>query len=291
MRSFFALALVLSAPVLAGCTVEPEPGIEAGALSGSVGVLHVERSGVAGRTVLRAAFARYQGVEGDSVLSLLGSRSPAELGMCSLVDANEDAIAGNASSFESQVELLDVGALSVSLADAETRLSPSTFPDLASVLVGVFYAGDAALPLPEAEVDEYRFQAEGGVEVGAFDVVVPAPAEPSGLALIGADGTSAALDGRLTEIGRTGALELTWDGEDPRDYIEIEIEAAGQTLACSARDVGALRIAHEELALLEADAQARLVVRRVRISPFDAAGMDVAFARITAVRTIPLAVQ
>lgn len=279
----FALALSL---VLAGCSVEPEPGIEAGALTGSVGVLHVERSEGAGRTVLRAAFARYHGVEGDAVLDLLGSGSPAELGTCAFVDAAEDPIASDA-----EVELLDVGALSVSLADAETRLSPSTFPDLASVLVGVFYAGDAALPLPEAEVDEYRFSAEGGDEVGAFDVVVPAPAAPSGLALIGADGTSAALHGDLAEITRAGALELTWDGEDPRDYVELELDAAGQTLACTARDVGSLRIPHEELALLDPDGEARLVVRRVRVSPFDVSGIDVAFARIVAVRTQPLAIR
>jgi hypothetical protein len=284
--SGIALLLVLG---LAGCTVEPEPAaIEAGALEGSLGVLHVERSAVdgAGRTVLRAAFARYQGVEGDAVLRLLGSRSPAELGRCALVDPDGDLGVDDA-----DVELLDVGALSVSVADAEARLTPRTFPDLASVLVGVFYAGDAALPMPEPEVDEYHLSAEGGAEVGEFEVIVPAPAAPARLEILGADGTSAPLDGELAEITRAGALTLTWDGEDPRDLVELELAAGGQTLGCVGSDEGSFRIDASDIALLDSDPAARLTVRRVRVSPFDAAGIDVAYARVAAARSLSISVR
>lgn len=274
---------------LAGCTsVEPAPAMSA--LSGSVGVLHVERSRAesadSGRTVLRAAFARYQGIDGDSVARLLGTGSSAPLGACALVDPS-DALGAE----EADVELLDVGALHVAVAGTEARLSPRTFPDLASVLAGVFYAGDAALAMPEPEVDEYRFLAEGGVEVGAFEVIVPAPADPSAVQLVGADGTFAGLDGRLTEVTREGALTLQWDGEDPRDLVEIEITSAAQTLACQARDEGSFRIPAEDLALLEADPNARISVRRVRVSPFDALGLDAAFARVAATRSFPLSVR
>lgn len=274
---------------LAGCsTVEPAPGMDTAALSGSVGVLHVERSAVdgSGRTVLRAAFARYQGIDGDSVMRLLGTSSAAALGSCALVDPDDELGVEDA-----DVELLDVGALHVSVADTEARLSPRTFPDLASVLAGVFYAGDAALAMPEPEVDEYRFLAEGGVEVGAFEVAVPAPADPTGVQLVGSDGTFAALDGVLTEITRAGALTLQWDADDPRDLMEIEISSGAQTLACLSRDEGTFRIAAADVALLAADAQARLVVRRVRVSPFDAAGIDAAFARVATGRSFPLAVR
>lgn len=290
MRS---LALLAIATVLVtGCSTAEPASVETGALSGSVGVLHVERSAIdgTGRTTLRAAFARYQGIDGDSVLRLLGSGSAAELGSCALVDP-VDTLGTEHADVELLVELLDVGALHVAVADTEARLSPRTFPDLASVLAGVFYAGDAALAMPEPEVDEYRFLAEGGVEVGAFEVIVPAPAAVAGLELVGADGTFAGLDGRLTEITRAGALTLQWDGDDPRDLVEIELASGAQTLTCVAHDEGSFRIAAEDVALLDASADARLLVRRVRVSPFDAAGIDLAFARVAAVRSFPLAVR
>ena len=68
----------------------------AAALSeGSVGVLHVERlageSSEPGPTVLSAAFARYRGLDGASVLGLLGSGAAALPERCSYVGA-EDAI-------------------------------------------------------------------------------------------------------------------------------------------------------------------------------------------------------
>jgi hypothetical protein len=273
---------------LVGCSsVDPAVGGPS-ELSGSVGVLHVERSEVegSGRTVLRAAFARYQGIDGDSVVRLLGSGAAAELGSCEVVDPSEVIADENA-----DVELLDVGALHVSVADTEARLSPRTFPDLASVLAGVFYAGDAPLAMPRPEVDEYRFEAEGGVEVGAFEVVVPAPAELSNVTLAGADGTSAALDGRLAEITRAGSLTLQWDSEDPRDYVEIELAAGDKTLACLGRDDGSFRIVASDVARLTSDGQARLVVRRVRVSPFDAPGIETAFARVAAARSFPLSVR
>lgn len=285
----FAVALF----AITGCTTVEPAGVETGALSGSIGVLHIERSvgeragpDGNGRTVLRAAFARYQGIDGESVVRLLGSGSVADLGTCALVESGDTLGVENA-----DVELLDVGALHVAVAGTEARLSPRTFPDLASVLAGVFYAGDAALAMPEPEVDEYELVAEGGVEVGAFDVVVPAPAAVAGVELLGADGTSALLDGSLTEIGRSGALTLRWDGEDPQDLVEIELVSGGETLACVAPDAGSFEIPVAELALLDADPDARLFVRRVRLSPFDAPGIDVAVARIAALRSFPLTVR
>lgn len=291
MRALFAVAI--AALAITGCSTAEPASVETGALSGSVGVLHVERSAIDersieenGRTVLRAAFARYEGIDGDAVLGLLGSGSAAELDTCTLVDPAAGIYADGA-----DVELLDVGGLNVAVAETETRLSPRTFPDLASVLAGVFYAGDAALAMPEAEVDEYRFVAEGGVEVGAFEAVVPAPAQLEGVRLVGADGTFAGLDAVRAEITRAGALTLQWDAEDPRDLVELELSSGMQTLSCLTHDEGSFRILAEDVAELDADPDARLLVRRVRISPFDASGIDVAFARIAASRSFPLAVH
>lgn len=289
------LALPTLVLLALGCsTVDPAAGMETHALTGSVGVLHVERhverSDAAtspDRTVLRAAFARYRGIEGESVLRLLGTGAAAELGECAIADP-----AGEIGAEDADVELMDVGALEVNVADTEARLVPRTFPDLASVMAGVFYAGDAELAVPEPEMDEYRFVAEGSVEVGGFDVVVPAPAAPSGLVIMGADGTSASLDEeRLTEIGTADALTLYWDGEDPRDLVELELTSGGQTLSCLAPDEGSFRVEAHDLAAVPTDPEARLTVRRVRLSPFDVEGMDAAFARVAASRDYPLSIR
>ena len=286
--------LILCAVGLVACSaVGPEPSATSHALSGSVGVLHVDRivdgtaaGGVGGSTVLRAAFARYRGIDGEAVLRLLGSRSGAGVGRCVVVDP-----AGELGTEDADVELVDVGALHVTVADTETRLSPRTFPDLASVLAGVFYAGDGPLAMPVPELDEYRFRADGGIEVGAFEVVVPAPAAPLGLSLVGADGTSAVLDGRLTEVSPSAAVTLLWDAEDPRDLVEIELASAGQTLSCLARDEGSFRISADDLSMVVPDLDARLTVRRVRSTPFDAPGIDVAYARVAAERSFPIALR
>lgn len=296
--SFIFPFLVAAGVSSTGCSaVEPDASGAGYALEGSIGVLHVERSyeSADGHTVLRAAFARYHGIEGDAVLRLLGSDAAVGLGQCA-IDTSDELAEGELGAMDADVELVDVGALDVSVADTEARLSPRTFPDLASVLAGVFYAEsfsgrDAALAWPEAEVDEYRFVAEGSAEVGAFEVVVPAPAQPVALALLGADGTSASLESGLTEVSLTGALTLLWDGEDPRDLIEIEIVSGGSTLACLAHDEGSFRIEEAALATISADSDARLTVRRVRLAPFDAPGIDSAFARLAASRSVPLSIR
>ncbi len=84
---------------------------------------------------------------------------------------------------------------------------------------------------------------------------------------------------------------MLWDGDDPRDVIEIELLSGTQTLACVARDEGTFRIDADDVAMLDADPDARLLVRRVRLAPFDASGIDIAFARIAAVRSFPLVVR
>lgn len=301
--------------LLFGCsTVEPA-AIGDGALTGSVGILHVERAAVGDQAldegaVLRAAFARYDGIDADSVLRLLGSGTAAELDRCTVVEpgalafevASGDAI-GDAA--EPGVELVDVGALRVEVANGdanemvEAELVARTFPDLASVLAGVFYAeelnaeffADGSPVVLASAPSEYRFVADGSTDVGAFDVLLSAVDAPRAIALVGADGTGGALDARVTDIGTGGDLTLAWDAGDPADLIEIELISGGRTLACTTRDEGSFSIPSTDLGALSSDPDARLVVRRVRLEPFDAIGMDTAYARSAAARTFPLSVR
>ena len=275
MASSRVLLLTLVA-VLVGCT-----GAEAGVSSlpqteGSVGVLHVERvaDDLEGRrTVLSAAFARYRGIGPGGVAQLLGSGSFAELESCAYVGP-DDAIAPRGA----EVELLDVGAIEVGVAGTQARLSPRPFPDLASVLAGVFYAGEADLAVPRADADEYRFVAAGSAEVASFDALVPAPGPP--------------LDVRVSDIvSREGGLDVAWAAEDPRDLIEVDVLAGGERLACVARDDGSFRIDPAALGTLAADPAGTLTLRRVRVSPVDVPGIDEGYARVAVSRSFALSLR
>ncbi|MFK7984606.1 MAG: hypothetical protein AB8I08_01160 [Sandaracinaceae bacterium] len=317
LRSRTGLCVAMA--LMFGCsTVEPA-AIGEGALTGSVGVLHVERSAAADQpldegAVLRAAFARYDGIDGDSVLRLLGSGTAAELDRCTMLEPGALALdvasadAADHPMVEPGVELVDVGALRVEVASAsneggpdemvEAELVARTFPDLASVLAGVFYAeelnaeffADNSLPAVVPAV-EYRFVAAGSTDVGAFDVVLSAVDAPRSIALVGEDGTGGALDSRVTDVGTDGDLTLAWSAGDPADLVEIELVSAGRTLACATRDEGSFSIPASDLGALTSDPDARLVVRRVRLEPFEAIGMDAAYARSAAARTFPLSVR
>ena len=68
-------------------------------------------------------------------------------------------------SADASVELLDIGVIDVRVGDSEARLVPRTFPELARVAAGFFYAGDAELGVIRADVDAYTFRAEGSAEL------------------------------------------------------------------------------------------------------------------------------
>lgn len=281
-RSTLALILALAG---VGCGADPVGVTPASATEGSVGVLHVERFAgegelEAGPTVLSAAFARYRGLDGPSVLGLLGSGAAASPESCAFVGADDALGADPLGVGSAEVELLDVGTIQVRVAGTEARLSPRAFPDLASVLAGVFYAGDAELAVPRADLDEYAFRAAGSDEIAAFDAVVPAPAEPAELRI---DGTMA---GEVGSLSRDGGFDVVWAAGDPRDTIEIEVRAHGDVLACAANDDGAFRVDAESLAILAPDGGATLRVRRVRVTPVDVPGLDDAYARVTVTRTV-----
>lgn len=275
----------LSSLLLACSTVTPS-GVATEGLTGSIGVLHIERAEEDGAE-LHAAFARYHGIDGESVLTLLGTSEPAALGQC--VELTETPTLDLT---HADVELLDVGTMRVGIADTEAELTARTFPDVASVLAGVFYAGDTTVAAPRPELDEYRFSADGGAEVGGFEVWVTAPAYPTGVRLRAEDGTGAALSGHVTELeGSTGDLTLSWDAGDPEDVIELELVSGGLTLVCASADEGSFELGQEWLSRVPADEAARLSVRRVRSVPFEVSGMDVAYARVAAARGYALAIR
>ena len=280
-RSWLSVGLAFAG---VGCSGAGPGAVEATVTDGSIGVLEVERTDGSReggqRTALSAAFARYRGLDTGEVLGLVGHRLSGSLESCEFTAEGEALAHG-----EGEVELLDVGGIRVRLAGAELTLAPRAFPDLASVMAGVFYAGDAQLVAPRAELDEYTFDAAGSFEVPAFDAVVPAP---SGLAEVRIG------DAWLAEgvaLDRETGFELAWAAGDADDRVEVELRAHGDVLRCVARDDGATRIDAEALAPLAPDPEATLVVRRVRIVPLDISGLDEAFARVSVARAVSAALD
>jgi hypothetical protein len=276
MRTALALSILA---VLGGCTVGVGPGAGSteAPLTGTVGVLEVERHVDADGALITAAFARYQGLSEGDVLPLIGTSARAELDACVLVD---DALSADAiAAFDpaaSDVELIDAGTVEVRLADVTTRLVPRTFPDVASVMAGVFYAGEATLPLPSQD-DAYVLRSAGSGQVGAFELSLASPSEVT-VVVFGDDDGAVARDRMLEFSWLPGA---TADG----DVVEIELASRGGTLACRATDDGSFRIEPSVLANLAADSDAELLVRRVRTRSFTAEGLDSAYARLAITRT------
>ncbi len=282
MRTVLAITILAA---LGGCAADLGSSASGtSALTGSVGVLEIERHVDADGALITGAFARYRGLSEGDVLPLIGSGAQAnlvatEMDACVLVDG----AFGTAIGPESDVELIDAGTVEVGLADITTRLVPRTFPDVASVMAGVFYAGEVSFPLAGND-DVYVLRSRGSVDVGAFELSVASPSEVA-LVLFGDD------DGA---VARDRTLELSWlpGGEGSAgDVVEIELASRGGTLACRVTDDGSFRIEPSVLAGLGADSDAELLVRRVRTRSFTAAGLDSAYARLAITRTERIVVR
>ncbi|MEM9195537.1 MAG: hypothetical protein AAGF12_40580 [Myxococcota bacterium] len=287
MRGLLHPSILLGCLFLAACTA-PSVVDDAGAIDGSlgsVGLVQIERLASADprlsgdQALVEAAFARYRSVDGRAVLGLLGGPAT-DTDRCVLL-AGGDAMGQP----EASVELVDMGSLDVSVAGTESRVFPRTFPDLAGVVSGAFYAEDALLAPARAELDEYLVSATGTSQVPAFEALVVPPAGFSELEI---DGLSA--DG-LSELVRGTDIPVLWDAGDPMDYVELEIAASGRTVSCVAQDDGQFTVPGDVMTGLEVDAEARVSVRRVRRELFDLAGFDAAWASVAVTSTYLVALR
>lgn len=285
-RSVFAAVWVST---LAACAPTIEGASDPQGRPAALGVLQIEReAGVTSsestspdRSVLGAAFARYRGLDERDVARLLGVDLHRTPEACTLIEPGFDAL----ESPEAEVELLDVGTLEVTLGSERARLVARTFPELARVAAGFFYAGEASLGAPTPEVDEYLFHTDGSPDVAPMDVAVLAPTELSDVRV---DGTVPASS---VFIDRRSPLVVSWTRGDERDVIELELRTLSGTLSCTSHDDGLLRVEANELSQLGASSAASFVIRRVRVQPFAVAGVDEAVARLSSVRSYDLTVR
>lgn len=283
LRAAFSALCVLA---FVACTSagSEDAGTELDVQSGSLGLLSIERfvdrEGLP-RLVAGAKIARYRGLQGEALLELLGA-APRELETCQHEGGGFHKLSLDP---DARVDLLPIGDITVRLGGLVTTLSPRVFPALASTAAGFFYAGDAQMVEPRAELDEYLISARGEAGVGAFEMVAAAPGVVAGLSLDGVRFDEASI------VLRDKSLMLTWEPEDPGDRIEVELFAGGSVLSCAFRDDGQFLLSAEHLASLEGDEHASLVARRVRILPFELSGIQTAYARIATTSTYEAVVR
>lgn len=292
LRRRFDRLLLWIALVSAGCgaTTEESRPNDADGLPGSFGVLELERPSreddpylSGSRAVLGAVFARYRGLDRAQVLDLLGVERPKPpVEGCALVGTPETVFPHSGAA----VELLDVGTVEVELGGSSERLYARTFPELGTLVSGVFYAEDTELPTAHADRDTYRIRAEGSAEMAGFEIVLAAPPAPVDVQI----GDRAVGEGPL-EIARTGSVSLGWAPGQAGDRVEIQLAAGAHVIECVARDDGSFAIPFELLAHLDADEDARLVLRRVATQAFDVPDVESAWAEVKATRTVPVTVR
>lgn len=279
-------ALLLGLAAMCGCSSSgsEDAGAEIPSGASSLALVRLERLAESEAEppamVANAKVARYSGVDTGSVLKLLGA---------DLRDGESCTVASRLGDFsmapDARVELLSVGEISLRAGERAHTLSPRLFPDLASTASGWFYGAKAELPLGRLESEDYVLSAQGEHGVGRFEVSLTAPNEVAGMELSGASLERAAV------LGRGGDAELTWDPDDLRDRLELEVYAGGSVLSCSLQDDGQFVIPHTKLASLEPDAHASMVVRRVRVTETEMQGISTAYVRFATTRTFPLRVD
>ncbi|MBI5514781.1 MAG: hypothetical protein HY909_13480 [Deltaproteobacteria bacterium] len=285
-RSALGVAVLLSLAACTGAAYDGGGVTDADAPSGPprvTGVLFVERvqtlpHGDVGTDAVQvgARFLRVVGVGEEALPDLVGMpRMPRALG-CH-VDAPQGApLLDPAEATVSEVRLLDVGALEVRSGERALMLSPRRFPDLWSVVSGVTYGADGALPLGRLRFSAAGDRASG---VGPFEVEAQAPEPLSGVTV--GELALPAPEGAALELPRRGRLSVRWarpttaQPDPERDRVAIVFEGAG-VVVCGARDEGVFDVdaaTTERLReLLRGGGSVR--VHRLRTRAFTAPGLD-----------------
>jgi hypothetical protein len=263
--------------------VQEDAGVEAASGMGSLALVHVERQAEAGsaqpRVTSSVKVARYRGIEGDRLLRLLGAEAR-DLDTCHVVGGLDEAPLPAAA----QVELMSVGTIGLRVGEESHELSPRLFPALATTAGGFFYA-DAFDTHAGPDNTAYAIAAGGKGGIGRFALALTLPDAVDGVQLSGAPATDVA------SLTRSADVALQWDAATGGDYLELELFVGGSMLACSLRDDGQFVLPHDQLSALDADDNAAMVLRRVRVLPVDVQGIESAYVRLSSARTFSARVR
>jgi hypothetical protein len=281
----WALQLVATAALAVGCSqgVQEDAGVEAASGIGSLALVHMERQAEAGsaqpRVTSSVKVARYRGIEGERLLRLLGAEAR-DLDTCHVVGGLDEAPLPATA----QVELMSVGTIGLRVGEEAHELSPRLFPALATTAGGFFYA-DAFDTQAGPDTTAYAIAAGGKGGIGRFALALTLPDAVGAVQLSGEPVVDVA------NLARGADVALQWDAAQGGDHLELELFVGGTMLACSLRDDGHFLLPREQLSALDADDNAAMVLRRVRIQPVDMQGIENAYVRLSSARTFTARVR
>jgi hypothetical protein len=266
---FMRSLLLLGAVSLVGCGVSAggtdQPDAEA-ASSTATAIVAVERTvgpGDLTRDDVVARFVRVrQGAVDVDALRLAGAALdlPA-LGACTSPEVAPSTAAAR------NVELVDVGGVSLEGVATKTTLMPRAMPDPSGAVSGLFYSARAEGAFtPGARV---QLRATGGDLAEGFQASVASPRDL----------------GDVRVASTSSGLELVWDtADDPRDVVYVDVSSASALVTrCAVADAGRFVVPASALAGLD---DGLVAVHRVHRESFRARGVEPGEVRFDLARVV-----
>lgn len=275
-----SLALAASA-----CSVDDT--VEA-APDGSEDALETHRTGLIvadferDQTVVHGQFLDLYGISSETALSALDVWLPdpeLTLDACSL-RAPEAGQAHHGF----QINLLDVGPITIAFEDASVQLQGRRLPDLVRGVSGVVYGSEQGYEFDGVDVPHhpnlmYTVSAPGSADAGGFTEQIEAPEIPTLVGYAGAVSSSPDVDLEALEYGRD--LELRWieasSGQGSALYLDVSAVNSSNTLrlACRLEDDGVFLIPGNVISQLAEDLdQLDITLRRIRGVDVHLEGLD-----------------
>ncbi len=185
-------------------------------------------------------FPRYDVEKTDLVDSLLGTRVPQPdlpLDSCSQPTPVLEIRPRRSPGAETEIELMDVGDLTVEFDVFKRAIPTRTFPDLLKVIDGVIYSANESREVVFDPGTVYTILASGTDAVQPFEVVLEAP-DDLGVVKLG----GIPVDEQMPVVHRGMDLEVVWDGEGYGDEVIATIDwtnvGLSWSMACRMRDDG-----------------------------------------------------
>jgi hypothetical protein len=187
---------------------------------------------------------------------------------------------GWAASGATEIELADVGAVSLEANGRETHLVPRQLPDVTDVVSGVVYAR-AAEPALFPTSARYVVHVGGGADLDPFDVSATAPADPGDVHIAGEDPIAG------VTVAPGAAVELSWTADGTDDLLYLDVQPAAFRCALADGTSSADEHAHATVPAALLDESGSLVLHRVHREALVARGIENGEVRFDFARSVP----
>jgi len=226
-------------------------------------------------------FVRYEGLGTVEVAEIIGEDIPYDVELDTCSHALPDLLSSSQDPLEltRQVELIDVGNITVRFGSRKQLLPARNFPDLMNLITGVIYAGDETQGFSFNPSHRFELRTYGSGDVDPFVLVGRSPGDLS-ISSIGD------VDPDMVEslmISQGEVLEVKWDSPEEDSAGEAIIEISWNMfdipyhVECRVNDDGDFTVPGEITAMIPenpAGTDALISIIRVRTFRSVARGLD-----------------